>query len=155
MTTRIGVISDTHDRLRFEAISALSGSDLIIHGGDVCGPEVLAELASVAPVLAVRGNNDRGAWARSLPITRSVEVEGKRIFVIHDRKELALDPRASGIDAVVSGHSHRPAIERKNGVLYLNPGSAGRRRFSLPVSVALLSVTARGLRARIVELRIE
>lgn len=154
MTTRIGVISDTHNRIRSEAIAALSGSDLIIHGGDLCEPGVLAELASVAPVLAVRGNNDRGRWAKALPITRTLEVEGKRILVIHDLKELTLDPKAKGFDAVVSGHSHRPRIEREAGVLYLNPGSAGPRRFSLPVSLALLKVTARGLRARIVELSV-
>jgi putative phosphoesterase len=155
VTTRIGVISDTHDLVRPEAMAALSGSDLIIHGGDVCEPGVLAELASIAPVLAVRGNNDRRSWARSLPITRTLDVEGRRILVIHDRKELGLDPKAKGFDVVVSGHSHRPGIQRKDGVLYLNPGSAGRRRFSLPVSVALLNVTPRSLRARIVELRIE
>jgi putative phosphoesterase len=152
VTTRIGVISDTHNRLRFEAIAALSGSDLILHGGDLCRPEVLAGLAYIAPVLAVRGNNDRGRWARALPLTRRLEVEGRRIFVIHDLSELRFDPKAKGFDAVVSGHSHRPRIERNAGVLYLNPGSAGPRRFSLPVSVAVLNVSARGVRARIVEL---
>ena len=151
MSVLIGVISDTHNLLRPEALAVLKRSDLILHAGDVCRPEVLEELGRIAPVVAVRGNNDRGAWARRLPVSRTVEVGGFRIHVLHDLKELDVDPRAEGFHAVVSGHSHRPRAERKDGVLFLNPGSAGPRRFTLPVAVARLSVGKRGLRARIVE----
>ncbi len=151
MSVLIGVISDTHNLLRPEALAALKRSDLILHAGDVCRPEVLEELGRIAPVVAVRGNNDRGAWARRLPVSRTVEVGGFRIHVLHNLKELDVDPRAEGFHAVVSGHSHRPRAERKDGVLFLNPGSAGPRRFTLPVAVARLSVGKRGLRARIVE----
>jgi putative phosphoesterase len=152
MTTVVGVISDTHNLVRPEAAKALSGSDLILHAGDICRREVLDELARIAPVLAVRGNNDRGRWARDLPLSRTIEIAGYRIHVIHDRKELSADP--AGFDAVVSGHSHRPDVHRSEGILYLNPGSAGPRRFKLPVAVARLSVGESGLRARIVELRL-
>jgi len=151
LSVLIGVISDTHNLLRPEALAVLKRSDLILHAGDVCRPEVLEELGRIAPVVAVRGNNDRGAWARRLPVSRTVEVGGFRIHVLHDLKELDVDPRAEGFHAVVSGHSHRPRAERKDGVLFLNPGSAGPRRFTLPVAVARLSVGKRGLRARIVE----
>jgi putative phosphoesterase len=147
----IGVISDTHNLLRPEALAVLKRSELILHAGDVCSPEVLEELGRIASVVAVRGNNDRGAWARRLPVSRTVEVGGFRIHILHDLKELDVDPRAEGFHAVVSGHSHRPRAERKDGVLFLNPGSAGPRRFKLPVAVAHLSVGERGLRARIVE----
>ncbi len=150
MTTRIGVISDTHDLLRSEAIAALAGSDLIVHAGDVCQPDVLDELARIAPVVAVRGNNDRGRWAATLPSFRTIDISGFRIHVIHDLKELSAD--ASRFHAVVSGHSHKPGFHRSGGVLFLNPGSAGPRRFTLPVTVARLSVGKRGLRARIVAL---
>ena len=151
MSVLIGVISDTHNLLRPEALAVLKRSDLILHAGDVCRPEVLEELGRIAPVVAVRGNNDRGAWARRLPVSRTVEVGGFRIHVLHDLKDLDVDPRAEGFHAVVSGHSHCPRAERKDGVLFLNPGSAGPRRFTLPVAVARLSVGKRGLRARIVE----
>lgn len=148
---RVGVISDTHDLLRPEALRALRGSELIVHAGDVCRREVLRELAELAPVVAVRGNNDRGPWARRLPLRKTLELRGYRLLVLHDRQELDLDPAARGLDAVLFGHSHRPSLERREGVLYLNPGSAGPRRFHLPVSVARLSL-GRSLRARIVEL---
>ena len=151
MSVFIGVISDTHNLVRPEAIAALRRSELIVHAGDVCRPEVLEELSRIAPVVAVRGNNDRGRWARGLPVSRTLEVGGFRIHVLHDLNELEVDPRAEAFQAVISGHSHRPRAERKDGVLFLNPGSAGPRRFALPVTVARLSVGRRGLQARIVE----
>jgi putative phosphoesterase len=154
VSTLIGVISDTHDLVRPEALAALKGSELILHAGDACRPEVLEELARVAPVVAVRGNNDRGTWARALPRSRTLDISGFRIHVLHDLKEMDLDPRALGLHAVVSGHSHQPGARRRNGVLFLNPGSAGPRRFKLPVAIARLSLGNRGLRARIVELAI-
>ncbi|MDF9392162.1 MULTISPECIES: metallophosphoesterase family protein [Methylococcus] len=137
---RIGFIADTHGLLRPEAVAVLTGSDLIIHAGDVGGPEILAGLGVLAPVVAVRGNNDRGSWAESLAETAVVECAGLVCYVLHDLQELAIDPAAEGIGAVVSGHSHRAAIRKDAGVLYLNPGSAGPRRFKLPVSVALVDV---------------
>jgi hypothetical protein len=149
---RIGVISDTHGLVRPEALHALAGAELIVHAGDVGAPEVLDALRAVAPVVAVRGNNDRGRWARALAATEVVERGGRALYVLHDLHELDLDPRAAGFDAVIAGHSHQPSVERRDGVLYLNPGSAGPRRFRLPVCVARLSVSARGLDARIVTL---
>jgi uncharacterized protein len=152
--TRIGVISDTHGLLRPEAVRALRGSALIVHAGDVGAPEVLEALRAIAPVVAVRGNNDRGGWARALRETETVEVDGARIHVLHDMKALALDPVTAGIDVVIAGHSHRPLSRRRDGVLLLNPGSAGPRRFTLPVSVARLTVRAGRARARLVALRV-
>jgi uncharacterized protein len=152
VTTHVGVISDTHNLVRPEAIAALAGSDLILHAGDICRPEVLEVLARIAPVIAVRGNNDRGLWASHLPLSRTLDVSVYRIHVVHDLKELRVDP--SGFHAVVSGHSHKPHAYRKEGVLFLNPGSAGPRRFKLPVAVARLSVGESGLRARILELAV-
>jgi putative phosphoesterase len=149
---RLGLISDTHDRLRPEAVAALRRCDLILHAGDVCRPDLLSELEKIAPVLAVRGNNDRGAWARRLPRTRTVEVEGHRILVIHDLKEMKRSARRPAADIIVSGHSHRPRIDWAEEVLYVNPGSAGPRRFSLPVTLARISFGARGPNARIIEL---
>lgn len=133
-------------------MAALRRCDLILHAGDVCRPDLLRELETIAPVLAVRGNNDRGSWARRLPRTRTLEVEGCRIFLIHDRKELRRNASPPKADIVVSGHSHRPSIERIDGVLWVNPGSAGPRRFSLPVTLARITFGARGPRARILEL---
>ena len=149
---RIGVISDTHGLLRPAALRALLGADLIVHAGDIGGPEVLDSLRAVAPVVAVRGNNDRGPWAAALPETDVVETGGRSLYVLHDVKTLDLDPRAAGFDAVIAGHSHQPRIERRDGVLFLNPGSAGPRRFRLPIAVARLDVDARGLEAEILTL---
>jgi putative phosphoesterase len=149
---QIGVISDTHGLLRPAAIAALAGSTLIIHAGDVGKPEILTTLREVAPVVAVRGNVDRGAWAWELPETEVVEVEQVRLYVLHDLMMLDLDPTAAGFQAVISGHSHQPSLEHRNGVMYLNPGSAGPRRFTLPISVALLHLKGTFLEAQFVEL---
>ena len=149
---RIGVISDTHGLLRPEALQALAGAELIVHAGDVGRPEVLDGLRAVAPVVAVRGNNDRGAWATALAETEVVETGGRSLYVLHDLKELDLDPRAAGFDAVIAGHSHQPRIERRDGVLYLNPGSAGPRRFRLPIALAWLDIGAAGVDAEIIRL---
>lgn len=148
----VGVISDTHGLLRPAAVEALRGSDLIVHAGDVGDPAILDALEAVAPVRAVRGNVDSGAWARSLPWTDVVEVAGRRLYVLHIVDQLDLEPRAAGMDAVVYGHTHRAAVERRRGVLFLNPGSAGPRRFDRPVTVARLGITARGLEAEVVAL---
>lgn len=150
----IGVISDTHGLLRKEAVEALRGSDLILHAGDVGGPAILDELRAIAPVHAVRGNTDRDEWSRDLPATEVVEVGSVLLYILHDLATLDLDPAAAGFAAVVYGHSHRPAQETRQGVLYLNPGSAGARRFDLPVSVARLTVTGRSLDAEILELEV-
>ena len=149
---RIGVISDTHGLVRPEALRALAGAELIVHAGDVGGPGVLDALRALAPLVAIRGNNDRGAWAEALAGREVVEHGGRSLYLLHDLGELDLDPRAAGFDAVIAGHSHRPRIEWRDGVLYLNPGSAGPRRFRLPVSVARLEVGARGLEAEILTL---
>ncbi|WP_437924491.1 metallophosphoesterase family protein [Sorangium sp. So ce291] len=152
---RIGVISDTHGLVRPEALAALAGSELILHAGDVGGPEVLAALAAIAPVTAVRGNNDRGRWAEGLPERATVRVGGATLFVLHDVKELDLDPAAARLSAVVAGHSHRPGIREQDGVLFLNPGSAGPRRFKLPLSVARLTVQGAAVTAEIVPIEIQ
>ena len=144
---RVGLVSDTHGLLRPEALAALAGSDVIIHAGDIGSADVLEAFARIAPVHAVRGNNDRGTWARALPDTLTLELGARRIFVLHDLATLAIDPAAAGIVVVVSGHSHRPRSVTRGGVLFVNPGSAGPRRFSLPVSVAHLVVRADGVDA--------
>ena len=149
---RIGVISDTHGLVRPQALRALAGADLIVHAGDVGSAEVLDALRAVAPVVAVRGNNDRGEWAAALAETEVVETDGRSLYVLHDLKELDLDPRVAGFDAVIAGHSHQPRIDRRDGVLYLNPGSAGPRRFRLPIAIAWLAIEAAGLDAEIVHL---
>ncbi len=146
---KIGMISDTHGLVRPEVIAAFEGVGLIIHAGDIGGPEVLEALRAVAPVVAVRGNNDKGDWARTLPETEVAEVSGSRFYLLHDRNELALNPAAAGFKAVISGHSHRPSIETKEGVLFINPGSAGPRRFKLPVSIALIRIQGTDLKAEI------
>jgi len=139
----VGLISDTHGLLRPEALRALAGSELIVHAGDVGNPEILPALAAIAPVVAVRGNIDTAPWARELPETAVAEIAGARIYVLHDLNQLALDPQAAGFSAVVSGHSHKPGCSERAGVLYINPGSAGPRRFRLPVTVALLDTGRR------------
>ena len=149
---RVGVISDTHGLLRPEALRALAGTDLIVHAGDVGDPRVLEGLRAVAPVVAVRGNNDRGPWAAALAETEVVASGGRSLYVLHDLAQLDLDPRAAGFDAVIAGHSHQPRVERCDGILYLNPGSAGPRRFRLPIAVARLEIDAAGLDAEIVHL---
>jgi uncharacterized protein len=148
----IGLISDTHGLLRPEATRALTGVDLIIHAGDIGAPEVLEGLRGLAPVHAVRGNNDRGAWARGIPETEALELEGASLYVLHDLQTLDLDPAAGGFAVVIAGHSHRPALDTRDGVLYINPGSAGPRRFSLPVAVGFLEIVSRTARGRIQEI---
>jgi len=149
---RVGLISDTHGLLRPEALTFLAGSDWIVHGGDICDPAILDALAAIAPVTAVRGNNDRGAWAERLRETELVEAGGIWLYAIHDRAQLDIDPVAAGVQVVVSGHSHKPSVERRAGVLYVNPGSAGPRRFSLPISVGELTIAAGVVAARTVQL---
>ena len=136
----VGVISDTHGLMRPQALAALAGSELILHAGDIGSPEVLEALRQIGPVVAVRGNNDKGPWAQELADTEIVEAGGVFFYVLHDAAQLDLDPRAAGFAAVVSGHSHRPKVEERKGVLYLNPGSAGPRRFKLPITVARVEV---------------
>jgi len=148
----IGVISDTHGLLRPEAVKALRGSDFIIHAGDIGNPTILDKLAKIAPVTAVRGNVDRDPWAQKIPETNVLEVEGVSIYVLHDLQQLDLKPEAAGFAAVVSGHSHIPKQETKKGVLYFNPGSAGARRFRLPVSMGRLLVEGEVVKGEIVEL---
>ena len=149
----IGVISDTHGLLRPEAIAALDGVSLILHAGDVGKPEILTQLGEVAPVKAVRGNVDRGAWAQQLPIREVVEVGGVFLYMLHILENLDLDPASAGFQVVVFGHSHQPSQEVKRGVLYLNPGSAGPRRFRLPVSLALLRIKGEEVEVEGLELR--
>ena len=149
---RIGLLSDTHGLLRPEAQAFLRGSDHIIHAGDICAPEVLAALQALAPVTAVRGNCDRGPWVGPLPEAATVRVGGLLIHVLHDLGQLALDPVRAGIRVVVSGHSHRPLAEEREGVLFVNPGSCGPRRFRLPVAVAELRVYGDRVVARLVDL---
>ena len=148
----VGVISDTHGLLRPEALDVLRGSDMIIHAGDVGKPEVIARLGEVAPLHVVCGNVDQESWAAALPMTELVEVGDHHFFVLHDVAQLDVDPAAAGFAAVVFGHSHRPSIETRNGVLFLNPGSAGPRRFKLPITVARVKTSGRHIRADIVDL---
>ncbi len=150
----VGVISDTHGLLRPEAVGALRGVDRILHAGDVGDPSILESLACIAPVTAVRGNVDTAAWAQRLAKTEVVEVGDVSIYLLHDLGQLDLKPQPAGFRVVVYGHSHQPKIEEKNGVLYFNPGSAGPRRFSLPVSVGKLMLEAGKVRAELVELKI-
>ena len=148
----VGLISDTHGLLRPQAIDALRGSELIIHAGDIGKPEVIHQLRAIAPTFAVRGNVDSQAWAADFPATEAVEIGQVIVWVLHDIAQLDLDPVAAGFAAVVFGHSHQPSIETRDGVLYINPGSAGPRRFKLPVTVARVSVTGRAIRPEIINL---
>jgi uncharacterized protein len=150
----VGIISDTHGLVRPEAVKALKGSELLIHAGDIGNPQVIEQLHEIAPTFVVRGNNDRGAWAADLPVTQVVEVGELLFYVLHEISQLDVDPAVAGFAAVVSGHSHQPSIQFRDGVLYLNPGSAGPRRFSLPVAVARVHVSGRQMRPEIVELRV-
>jgi putative phosphoesterase len=149
---QVGVISDTHGLLRPEALAALRDSALIIHAGDVENPAILAALGEIAPVFAVRGNVDRGGWANDLPANRIVEFEQHAIYVLHDLAELDLDPPSAGFRAVIYGHSHQPKIERKDGVIYFNPGSAGPKRFRLPICVGRLVCSGAELEPEIIDL---
>ena len=151
---RIGLISDTHNLLRAEAVQALAGASRIIHAGDICGPDILHGLGRIAPVSAVRGNNDHGAWAHALPHTTVIQAQEVSILVVHDLATLDVDPKAAGVRVVIAGHSHRPSLEERDGVLYVNPGSAGPRRFRLPVCVAELRIHGREVQASLSELRI-
>jgi len=150
----VGIISDTHGLLRPEAVDVLQGSDLIIHAGDIGAPRIIDELSMIAPVVAVRGNMDNGGWAYDLKRSESILVNGHVLHVIHDVGRLDIEPVSAGIKAVIYGHSHRPSIERHDGILYINPGSAGPRRFTLPVSVGVLSIEGKKLVPRIIELKI-
>ncbi len=151
---RIGLISDTHGLLRPEAVTFLRGSDRIVHAGDIGGAHVLTELSALAQVTAVHGNIDKGPWAEAIAHTETVRVDDVLIYVIHDVAELDLDPVAAGFHVVVSGHSHRPSVRERDGVLYVNPGSSGPRRFKLPVAVAELEVDGRSVQAKLVELKV-
>ena len=151
---RVGVISDTHGLLRPQALAQLAGSDYIIHGGDIGNPEILDQLAAIAPLTVVRGNNDRAQWARDIPATATLDLGAVQLYALHNINELAIDPAAAGIRAVIFGHSHTPKANWRGDVLYLNPGSAGPRRFKLPVSVAELLVDGPTVSARIIELDI-
>jgi uncharacterized protein len=149
---RVGVIADTHGLLRPEAVSFLSGSQAIIHCGDICGPEVLEALERIAPTMAVRGNNDTGEWAQRLAEYELLQLGALSVYVVHDIAQLDIDPAGAGVAVVLTGHSHRPHVERRNGILCVNPGSAGPRRFKLPISAAELLIEGAEASARIVEL---
>ena len=150
----VGVISDTHGLLRPEAIRALRGADMIIHAGDVGHPAVIEELRGVAPTFVVRGNIDKEHWAASLPMTAVVEVGDRLFYVLHEISQLDFDPAVAGFAAVVFGHSHVPSMETREGVLFLNPGSAGPRRFKLPVAIARVRVSGERIDSEIVELQV-
>lgn len=152
VATRVGLISDTHGLLRPDAADFLRGSDLIVHAGDICDRAVLHALEAIAPTVAVRGNNDRGAWADALRESELVEIGGIVVYAIHDIDAIDIDPEAAGVRVVVSGHSHRPSREERGGVLFVNPGSAGPRRFTLPISIAELVVDGGDVSVRFAEL---
>jgi len=151
----IGVISDTHGLLRPEAVASLRGSDYIVHAGDIGKPAILDELRKIAPVTAIRGNVDRAAWAGKVPSTEVLEIDGTSFYILHNLDELDLNPAAAGFAAVIYGHSHVPRHEVRMGVVYFNPGSAGPRRFRLPVSVGRITLGASGVTAEIVALQVE
>jgi putative phosphoesterase len=150
--TVIGVISDTHGLLRAEAVDALRGVGKILHAGDIGDPDILVELEKIAPVTAVRGNVDGGPWARKIRLSEVIEVEGVSVYMLHTLEKLDLKPEAAGFRVVIYGHSHVPKVEEKNGVMYFNPGSAGPRRFKLPVTVGKLSIDDGRVRGEIMEL---
>lgn len=152
-TGRIGLISDTHGLVRPEALTALKGSDLIIHAGDIGKSEVLEALKTIAPVVAIRGNNDRDSWAKKMPDFLDLKINGIKIYVIHNVNELEHDS-PGGFNAVISGHSHKPSVTTKNGVLFINPGSAGPRRFKLPIAVARLQINGGKMNAKILNLEV-
>ena len=151
-TLRVGLISDTHGLLRPEARSFLEGCDHIVHGGDIGHPGILEELGVLAPLTAVRGNNDKGPWAHRLRDSELLKVGAISVYVIHDLGQLDIEPRSAGVRVVISGHSHKPAVEEHGGVLFINPGSAGPRRFKLPIAVGELVVRESGISARVVDL---
>lgn len=153
-TITVGLISDTHGLLRSEAMDALRGSDLIVHAGDVGPPDIIARLAEIAPVTVVRGNVDRASFAAAWPVVAVVDAGGVLIYVLHDLATIDLDPAAAGFGVVISGHSHKPVCERKGGVLYVNPGSAGPRRFRLPISVGRLVVRNGHVTAELIQLAV-
>ena len=136
----IGVISDTHSLLRPEAVDYLQGSEIIVHAGDIGSPDVLEVLSEIAPVYAVRGNNDRGDWAQAVPEVEMFEFSGKTIYMVHDPADIDIDPHAAGVDLIVTGHTHHPKLEERDGVIYLNPGSAGPRRFKLPIAIGKVTL---------------
>jgi putative phosphoesterase len=150
----VGIISDTHGMLRPEALHALRGSDYIIHAGDVGDPQILAELSRIAPLTAIRGNIDRDAWADRLHETEVLEIAGQSFYILHDRNQLDLNPEAAGFASVISGHSHKPNIEVMKDVLYFNPGSAGPRRFRLPITVGRITIDGDRLQPEIINLEV-
>jgi putative phosphoesterase len=150
---RVGIISDTHGVLRPEARAFLTGCDYIIHGGDIGRPEILEELAVMAPLISVRGNNDTEPWAARLRETELIRVGNIFVYVIHNLAELDIDPAAAGVRVVVCGHSHKPIVEERDGILYVNPGSCGPRRFKLPISAGEITVSGSAVRGRLVNLR--
>jgi len=151
---QVGVISDTHGLMRPEAIAALARVDHIIHAGDIGGPHVLAALQAIAPVTAVRGNNDIERWATALPETSTVKLMNCSIYLIHNVRELPIDPAEAGVSAVVAGHSHQAAMDVRNGVLFFNPGSAGPRRFRLPISLGRLTIRDGTVRGKLITLEL-
>jgi putative phosphoesterase len=151
---RVGLISDTHGLLRPEAVAFLRGSDYIVHAGDIGDAGVLRELERLAPLTVVRGNNDTGPWAQGIAESEVLRVDAISVYVLHNLAELAIDPKAAGHRVVVSGHSHKPLVEERGGVLYVNPGSAGPRRFKLPIAVAELEIAGESVKARLVELKL-
>jgi len=152
---RIGLISDTHNLLRPEARVALKGVDRIIHAGDICDAGVLRELEAIAPVTAVRGNNDRGAWVQVVHERERIEIGGVAIYVVHDLHDLDIVPESAGVKVVITGHSHRPLMKMENGVLYINPGSAGPRRFKLPISIGFLEIAGGRTKGRLQTLEVD
>lgn len=152
---RLGIISDTHGLLRPQAMAFLQGCDRIVHGGDIGNAEILARLSTIAPVTAVRGNNDKGVWAEAIPEREFFEFCGIHIYALHDFSQLDIEPSAAGIRVVVSGHSHKPLIEQRHGIFLVNPGSAGPRRFQLPISIADILIEGSNISPRIVELHVD